>query len=295
MKPYKLVFVILHYLAIKDTVECVDSIQKLIDTKEYKIIVVDNASPNGTGKELLEKYSDNDTVDVLLNKENLGFAKGNNVGIRYAVKNYSPDFIAVINNDTLILQNDFFKKVNDEYKKSEFALLGPMVMTADGRCDCTPVSETEITREYILNRLKEEEYRTKLVNRGLPNINSLINRLKLAVTGGKVRTEHKDYIHRRENVRIHGCFMIFSKKFTENFDGLNEETFLYHEEEILHIQLMSKGLKTVYLPTLQIYHKEDSATNAIGMKRKEAKKFVYNCSLESCRVLLKVYDQCYKS
>ena len=45
----KIVFVILHYLAIDETYKSVDSIEKKIDTDMYKIVIVDNASPDKSG------------------------------------------------------------------------------------------------------------------------------------------------------------------------------------------------------------------------------------------------------
>ena len=51
---YKIGFVVLHYNAIKETIDCVESIKKRIDTNKYYIVVVDNASPNHTGEDIIE-------------------------------------------------------------------------------------------------------------------------------------------------------------------------------------------------------------------------------------------------
>lgn len=75
---------------------------------------------------------------LIRNTENLGFAKGNNVGIEYAKRNYKPQFIVVLNSDTELIQNDLVEKLDNEYRNSEFALLGPLILTADGRCDNSP-------------------------------------------------------------------------------------------------------------------------------------------------------------
>ena len=64
-------FVILHYNAIKETVDCVNSIINNIDTDDYFIIIVDNKSPNYTGETLKEKYGKSEKIKVILNKENL--------------------------------------------------------------------------------------------------------------------------------------------------------------------------------------------------------------------------------
>ena len=74
------VFVILHYMAIDVTMKSVEYITENIDTNQYHIVIVDNASGNGSGEELKAFYLDRGDVTVLINEENLGFAKGNNVG-----------------------------------------------------------------------------------------------------------------------------------------------------------------------------------------------------------------------
>ena len=69
-KKYSLGFVVLHYIAIEDTIECINSIINHIDTDNYEIVVVDNASPNNTGNDLLKKYKNHEKVSVILNNKN---------------------------------------------------------------------------------------------------------------------------------------------------------------------------------------------------------------------------------
>lgn len=104
-------FVILHYRAIDMTRTCVERIQAL--DGENDIVIVDNASPNGTGKLLAEEYAADSKVTVLLNPENAGFARGNNMGIRWAKEHLSADFVVALNNDVEILQKDFSVKIGE--------------------------------------------------------------------------------------------------------------------------------------------------------------------------------------
>ena len=101
-------FVILHYKNLKDTIECIESIQKLEEQKEIAIVVVDNNSLNEEGIQEIKKY----TQDLVLLDDNMGFAKGNNMGCKYAIKKYNPSFLCVINNDIIINQKDFIKEIN---------------------------------------------------------------------------------------------------------------------------------------------------------------------------------------
>ena len=94
MEDINFTFVILHYYTIEDTVNCVQSIKE-IETygNNVKIVIVDNASPNRTGKLIQEKYIDDPQIHVILSSENLGFANGNNLGFEYAKKQLKSDFI----------------------------------------------------------------------------------------------------------------------------------------------------------------------------------------------------------
>ena len=73
-------FVVLHYMAYDMTVECVSTLIQHFGDQNIKIVVVDNASSNGSGKMLASKYQDDCRVEVILNPQNEGFARGNNVG-----------------------------------------------------------------------------------------------------------------------------------------------------------------------------------------------------------------------
>ena len=80
---YKFTFVILHYLTEYDTIDCVDSILNNVDYQDYKIIVVDNGSTNNSGETLLKRYRNNEKIVVIIVEENLGFARGHNIGYEY--------------------------------------------------------------------------------------------------------------------------------------------------------------------------------------------------------------------
>ena len=80
MNP-KIVFVILHYLAIKETIDCVSSIQQNVCYDNYSIIIVDNGSGVEKDSERLQQLErDNSKVKLITLQSNLGFARGNNIG-----------------------------------------------------------------------------------------------------------------------------------------------------------------------------------------------------------------------
>lgn len=275
----KFAFVILHYNTIEDTVLCVESIQEKCEELDYHIYIVDNASPNESGAVVERKYAENSKVTVILSDRNLGFAKGNNLGIAQARQDCFDDFVVVMNSDVKIIQNDFCKKIIESYMKEEFAVLGPTIYTPKGRTSINP-GRTHILKGAELESW-EKFYKKSLCfikkkkNMKLKMLRSVMNfRLRLR-SAGKPRFQYT------RNCVLHGCCLIFSKKFFEKFDGFDSRTFLYFEEEILYAHMMKVGLKTVYDPSVEIWHKEDGATNSIYEDNLKKTVFVYENTLES--------------
>ena len=83
-------YIILHFQVEEETVNCVNQLKQI--DGEHRIIIVDNCSPNGSGKKLSERYKNDSNIDVILHDKNDGFARGNNAGCKYAKEKYNPDF-----------------------------------------------------------------------------------------------------------------------------------------------------------------------------------------------------------
>ena len=239
-----MVFVILHYNNIKETMECVDSLEKF----KQKIIVVSNSKDYDNLKKI-EKRVDK----VIINEENIGFAKANNIGCKYAIEKYKPDFLCVINNDIVIDQKDFLDKVEELYKKYQFDVLGPKILPDDlPSVNPFPVYDT---LEKIEDRIKYAKKLIKIYNsfilRNLLSCYVLI-KAKLKKTSKPVNGE-KDEL----GVALHGCALIFSKKYYERYETVfYNETFLYHEEEFLYYRCKHDNLTFLYSPEVELVHKE---------------------------------------
>lgn len=274
-------FVILHYMVDEDTVECVESIRKWIDTESYKIILVDNCSPNDSFEKLKLRYENSSDVILIHNDSNLGFAKGNNVGYIYAKNQLNARFVVLMNNDIMLIEPDLFKKVNEEYQNTGFAVLGPMIFTKDGTCNSNPYRSSPLSIDdvnYLIKDLKRRLFWAKYHGE------SIYQKL---FKPRDVTKSHKpnDFIFKQENVCLHGCFLVFSDLYLNKYNGLNENTFLYVEEDILYWEMMRDGMKTVYLPEIRIFHKEDSATKAATKSKRTKRLFVYSNLINSLYVL----------
>ena len=270
------VFVVLHYLVYKDTIECVQSIINNVvinKSDNYYIIVVDNGSPNDSFS-ILKKELVNKKVVLLHNKENLGFAKGNNIGFKYAKEVLKADFIALINNDTIISQENWISKSIELYNKYHYAVLGPDIITADGSHQ-NPFYSTKWTIKTLHKaRLKQQ-------------IKLLLTILGIDKLIAEKETQNKLQTYVAQNVYdtdLHGACLIFSKIYIDIFDGLCERTFLYMEEEILRLYLDIYNLHSLYSPEISIYHKEDMATKACVKIPRKRRILKYRYWINSSKV-----------
>lgn len=268
-----IVFVILHYLTIDDTIECVNSIKDKCKKVNYKIVIVDNASPNNSTIELKQIYENDEDIHLILLSENIGFAKGNNKGIEFTRKQYSPRFIVVMNNDVNLLQENTLDLIEDEYKRSRFGILGPMVYTADGKCNDNPGTDVPMTVEVLDSVINDAKKYYLICKWNLRHVYGLIQKIKCKIKQKKEsECSHRDYLHTKYNVLLHGCFLCFSKEYFKQYDGFYPGTFLYLEEDILFYLAQKANIKTVYLPTLKIFHKEDSSSKAAWKTNNEREK-----------------------
>ena len=287
---YKFVFVILHFITIEETKKCVNSILQQCNGYNFEIVIVDNASSNNSGYQLKELYLNDKRIHVIINKINLGFAKGNNVGFKYAKEDLNADFIIMCNNDTYLLQNDFLDLVSREFETSNFAVLGPKIKLPNDKinnvvCKISGIKESKkhllnMRINYIVNFL----YLDKVYNLLKKILKRTLIKLKLYNKQKKI-DENVDI--RYENIVLHGSFLTFSKIYIERFDGLDDRTFLYREEELLALRLKKSGLKSVYNPKIEIYHNEDSATNAITTNSRKKQIFICKNQIKSTKILLK--------
>ncbi|SFQ27282.1 Glycosyltransferase, GT2 family [Desemzia incerta] len=283
----KLAYVVLHYITIELTKNCVDSILKK-SRDNYYIVIVDNGSTNGTGEKLQELYKDNNEIIVILSNENLGFAKGNNLGIEYAKDILKAEFVCCLNNDTLLIQNNFHELIKKEFNKSNAAIIGPEIILNDGSVQKFPEKLRGIEHyRKELAKLKKEDSMKDVLKNKIMNMNFFEKIIIL-----RKKHLYRDYNNqRKENVIVHGCCIIFTPAFFEKMKGLDPRTFMYREEAILFVQLKKNRLKSVYLPSIKIRHLEGVSTNAVYKKSDEKIKFVRNTKAKSVDVLISEMEE----
>lgn len=282
-------FVILHYMALDETILCVESIRNNIDG-EKKVIVVDNCSPNGTLADLQARYKSVPEVDVIGTDRNLGFAKGNNFGYNYAVSKYDPDFTVVMNNDMEIRQKDFILQMEQSYKEYGFAVMGPDIYSTKKKYHQNPQTRKMPTRQDLERTSRQLEIKNRL--QPLISLKWAI----LSLVHKKPAQEKRDenYVdHAVENPLLHGSCYVFSRDFMKRHpqECFYPETFMYFEAEILCYQCRRDGEKMIYDPRLRVDHHEDVATDLEYHKQSRKSIFTVKCMLQSVKAFLALMDR----
>ena len=226
MKKYPEVYVItLNWNGKNHTVECVESLKKL-NYPNYNIIVVDNASSDGSVDEFKKRFTD---ITIIENERNLGYADGFNTGLKHAYKK-GADYFLILNNDTVIDSN----------------ALEELVKIAENDSDIGFVSG----KVYFYNR---------------PNAIQTVGKKThpVAIVMGHIGWGEEDkgqYDKIRECDFIDDVFLLVRREVFEKTQGYDSNFFLYGEETDWCARVRRAGFKIVYTPYAKIWHKGSMST-----------------------------------
>lgn len=270
-------FVILHYNGIDDTEKCIQSIKQLDGQDDVRTVIVDNASPNGSGQQLARRYAQDENIDVLCREENDGFSRGNNAGCAYALKKWRPEYLIVANNDVIFAQKEFTALIRETYKKEPFAVLGPDIYNPDRKIHQSPISDTlpdarQVGRTIFLNRL---------VLGAFPLFYPVMKRYfqSLEVKAGL------SYDRNWDDVCVMGACLVFSKEYFQGRDKIfAPETRFYYEENIMLLWCRKHQMTVRYRPSLQVMHMEGRATETVDADNRNKIKFRMKNILDSARI-----------
>lgn len=213
----------INYISLKDTIEFLDTTTQLT-YPNIEIIVVDNNSPKGKpSEELKTKYPHVIFID---SEKNLGFAGGNNLGIKAA----KGEYYFLLNNDTLLFP-DFLEPII-EFMRShpEVGMASPKVLYPDGK-----------TIQFA----------------GAIGISPFTGRGKCL---GIHESDAGQYDRNYETDLGHGAALIIPKNVVDEVGLMPEVYFLYYEEHDWCEMVKRKGYKTYFLGKSKIIHKESVTT-----------------------------------
>lgn len=136
--------------------DCLSSILKQ-SYNNFKVILVDNNSTDGSVDFVKDNFPE---VEVIALNMNYGFVAGNNIGIKYALEKYNPDYILLLNNDTKIVRQDTLKRligIAENDKKT--GILGCKLIYPDGRIQDVYAKTTRLSLTgFISIHPKEKNY-----------------------------------------------------------------------------------------------------------------------------------------
>ena len=218
----KLSIIIVTWNTAKITQKCVQTINKYLDNPE--IVVVDNGSKDNT-VELLSKEKN---VKIIKNNANLGFSKGNNIGLKHA----SNEYIVFMNSDIELIDDSINNLLDYFIGKNNIGIIGPKFLNPDHSPQASVFPKQSIInafKEFYLN--KKHTY-TKYI----PNTESPIK--VWAISGG---------------------FILTRKSFFESIGSWNEKYFFYFEDMDLCRKVNKISKDVVYYPLCQIIHRHGAS------------------------------------
>lgn len=228
-RQIELSVVIVNYNVKEFLEQSLISVKKSLKNITSEIIVVDNASWDGSAELIRKRFPQ---VKLLINTENLGFAKASNQGLRIA----RGKFIALLNPDTIV-QEDTFSSMLDFFKKHrDTGMLGCKILNPDG------------TLQLACRR----SYPTPWVAfTKLSGLSYLFPNSKLF---GKYNLTYLDSDRSYEVEAISGSFMLIQRKILDDVGYLDESFFLYGEDLDWCYRIREKGWKVRYFAGTKIIH-----------------------------------------
>lgn len=229
----KVFVVVLHYKGKEFTRQCLLSLNKAkTDSFSFQTIVVDNGFLESID-DLKKEFSDKIFIS---NKENLGFAEGNNVGIRYALK-HGADYVMLLNNDTLVDSQMIVQLIKVGESDKKIGVLGPKIYFAPGY-------------EFHKERYKPDEQGKVLwYAGGIIDWDNI-----LASHRGVDEVDKGQYDKQIETDFVSGCAMLVKKEVLEKIGLLDKRYFLYLEDNDFCQRAKRAGFKVIYSPKACLWH-----------------------------------------
>lgn len=228
----KLSIVTLSYNTKDLILQCLNSVisqyKNELKKKEIEIIVVDNNSTDGSPSEISNIKNQISNLKLVQNKENVGFAKGCNIGAKAALGKY----LLFLNSDTQVLDKGFMSMIDFMDKNPKVAILGGKLENNDGSI------QPSSGKFYNLFNLT-------LVLLGLERIGF--------VRSSPNKVQRVDWVSG-------ACMMVRGDVF-EKLTGFDEKLFMYMEDMELCFRAKKLGFSTYFYPNLKLRHKSLGSSN----------------------------------
>ena len=217
----RLSIITINYNGLKDTCELIDSIPF---NNNMEVIVVDNASKKDEASIISGRFP---LVKVIRSNQNLGFAGGNNLGI----KEVKGDYILLINNDTYFKEFNIDSLIKRLESSDKIGIVCPKLRFAWGDNPIQFAGYTPLSNITLRNK---------------------------AVGFGEEDNGQYDKAH--PTPYAHGAAMLIKREVLEKVGLMPECYFLYYEEIDWSMMFTRAGYEIWYDPSCTVYHKESQTT-----------------------------------
>jgi hypothetical protein len=236
----KVSIIIVNWNGLEDTSECLESLKK-ITFPNYEVILVDNNSTENDDRVLGDKFAD--YIHVIENDKNYGFAGGANIGMRYAMANSKPDYILLLNNDTIVDSNFLACLVEAAESQKSIGIVGGKI------CFLREPKQIQIVWG-----------KTNLWNWQIFSHTPPYSSLHRTIDKGQ-------YDYTREADWVSGCCILI-KKDVINKIGLLEESYFGGWDDTDYCLCAKKaGFAILYTHRAQIWHKNAQSFNKVNSYR----------------------------
>ena len=222
----KLSIVILNYNVRYFLELCLKSVEAAISNIDAEIIVVDNNSEDDSCAMVKELFPN---VKLIENNENLGFSKGNNIGVQHAVGEY----LCVLNPDTVVAEDTFLKILEFVENREKVGIVGCKLINGVGLF--LPESKRKIP--YVKSAFKKILGNTNDYYAGDLNENEI----------GKVDV-------------LVGAFMFLKREVYNEVNGFDEDYFMYGEDIDFSYRVLKAGYDNYYFGTTTVIHFKGEST-----------------------------------
>lgn len=208
--------IVLGWNNVQDTVECLESLERS-DHLDSNVILVDNGSIDDTVATVRKQFPH---VQIIENKANLGFAEGNNVGIRCALAR-GDDYVFLLNNDARIMPDTISQLVRGGQQNPDIGILSPAV-----------ISFHERSKIYVGSRIFWE-------NAGVIDI----------------EMDAVPHVEILDSDYASGCALLIKSNVIREIGLLTPDYFAYFEDVDWSVRCRKAGYRVVVVPQAKVYHK----------------------------------------
>ncbi|MBN1552270.1 glycosyltransferase family 2 protein [bacterium] len=233
----KISIIIVTYNNILDINRLLQELLEIAGHFPIEIIVIDNNSHDGT-REILEHYQN--SIRLIINEENVGFAPAVNIGIDMAQTPYLMLLNPDISIDFLSIQSMYHYCMQHKH----VAAVAPRILNVDGTLQPSRGSFPNIFRTFVhLARIKKI----------MPSDEACI-RLMAWPLGKLFKQYSRPEMEQTVDYTTGACVLL-NNQAVQEVGGMDERFFLYYEEIDLALRFKRKGYRWVFLNSISVYHK----------------------------------------